>query len=360
MDRRRFLTAMTAGSAAALGACTSSRANPAKSAPVAPTTGALPQGPKGPLGPLTIQVRVDKDVEAAGELMAQAKGYFSAQGLGPVTVAAAGPGVLAPETQVQTGRAQIAVSSLESAAAAIQRASPIVVVGAQYQKSPYGVTSLASKPINTPVAMLDKRIGVQPANNAVWLAFLRANRLEAAPITKVVVEFDPTALADGQVDGWLSSVTDEPIQLAQQQVKTTTFLLNDFGYPTVGNVFIASTESLRTARAKVKAAMTAEIMGWQEAIRAPDDAAQLATTSAGGVSLATEQQQARAQNQLIAAGDALQSGLFYVSPAAQAINVRTLGAGGIAVTVAQLFDMSVLDEVYQQHPDLKPVPAAGA
>ncbi len=47
--------------------------------------------------------------------------------------------------------------------------------------------------------------------------------------------------------------------------------------------------------------------------------------------------------------------MFYVTPSAQAANVKTLGLGGTTVTVSQLFDMSLLDEIYSDA-SLKAVP----
>jgi hypothetical protein len=49
----------------------------------------------------------------------------------------------------------------------------------------------------------------------------------------------------------------------------------------------------------------------------------------------------------MATGDAMTSGLFYVTPQFQAANVQTLGLGGVTVTASQMFDMSILDEIYQ-------------
>ncbi len=75
--------------------------------------------------------------------------------------------------------------------------------------------------------------------------------------------------------------------------------------------------------------------------------------------LPAAQQQALAQNKLIAVGDALSNGLFYIAPATQSENIKTLALGGTTVSTGQLFDMSVLTEIYAAHPELKPVPAQG-
>src|ERR1700737_1089831 len=117
----------------------------------------------------------------------------------------------------------------------------------------------ASKPINTPSDMIGKKIGVQTVNDAVYAAFLKANNLDPAKITKGTVGFDPPPITQGQGDGWFSFITNEPIALGLKGFKTTTFLLNDYNYPEIGNVFIVTTDSLKSARDKAKACMTAEI-----------------------------------------------------------------------------------------------------
>jgi ABC-type nitrate/sulfonate/bicarbonate transport system substrate-binding protein len=208
--------------------------------------------------------------------------------------------------------------------------------------------------------MIGKKIGVQSVNDAVWAAFLKANNLQLSQVNKVVVSFDPTPLSQGQVDGWFSFITNEPIALGLKGFPTHTFLLADNNYPEIGNVYITTADSLKNNRAKVKACMTAEITTWRECIAHPDEAAQSTLKSfPTAQSLPAAQQQSVAQNKLIAEGDALTNGLFYVAPATQAENIKTLGLGGTTVTADQLFDMSLLDEIYAAHSDLKSVPPLG-
>jgi ABC-type nitrate/sulfonate/bicarbonate transport system substrate-binding protein len=205
--------------------------------------------------------------------------------------------------------------------------------------------------------MIGKKIGVQSVNDAVWAAFLKANSLDPTKITKVAAGFDPTPLSQGQVDGWFSFITNEPIALGLKGFKTTTFLLNDFNYPEVGNVLIVTTDSLKSSRAKVKAVMVATILAWKESLTNPAEGAMLAATKYGqGLDASEQTLESKAQNQLVATGDALTNGLLYITPAAQAANVKTLGLGGTTVTADQVFDMTILDEIYQAQPDLKMVP----
>jgi ABC-type nitrate/sulfonate/bicarbonate transport system substrate-binding protein len=314
----------------------------------------------GTYGSATFMLGWVPDVESGGEFLAASKGYYTQQGFSSVTLMPGGPNATPQETIVETGKALIAITSFDSCAAAVQKGFTLKVIGAEYQKNPFCIMSLASKPLNGPQDMIGKKIGVQSVNNSVWAAFLKANSIQLSQVTKVSVSFDPTPLAQGQVDGWFSFITNEPIELGLKGIKTKTFLLADYNYPEVGNVFIATTDSLKNSRAKVKALMTAEIIAWRESISNPNAPAQITIQKYGqGLTLAAEQQQSVAQNALMVGGDTSTNGLFYIAPASQAANVKTVSLGGTTVTADQLFDMSILDEIYQSRPDLKAIPTPG-
>lgn len=373
VDRRAFLRkgGRLVGGAALLGvagpslleACSSSTSTTSTTAATAATAGGATatSAAPGSLGSLNFVLPWIKNVESAGEFIADSEGIYVKQGFSSVNLIASGPNATPQETVIKTGQGLIAVSATDAAAAAIQKGFNLVCIGAEYQKNPFAIMSLASKPLNTPNDMIGKKIGVQSVNDAVWAAFLKANQIDPSKVTKVAAGFDPTPLAQGQVDGWFSFITNEPIALGQLGIKTVTFLLNDFNYQEVGNVFEVTTDNLKNSaqRARIKAAMKAEIIAWQESLANPSRGAQLAATKYGqGLNAAEQTLESKAQNKLIAQGDALTHGLFYVSPQAQTANVKTLALGGISVTESQLFDMSLLDEIYQENPELKAVTPA--
>jgi ABC-type nitrate/sulfonate/bicarbonate transport system substrate-binding protein len=231
-----------------------------------------------------------------------------------------------------------------------------VVIGAQYQKNPFAIMSPKNKPITTPQGMIGKRIGIQSDNDAVWAAFLKANNISMSQLHTIPVGFDPTPLTQGTVDAWFSFIDNEPIELADKGFPTVTFLLADFNYPEIGNAIICTKDSLSTARDKVKACMVGDILGWKDALTNPTEAANLAVAKGQGLAFKDELAQADIQNtQLIAIGDALTDGLFYVTPASQTSSCKTLALGGTNVTPSQCFDMSLLDEIYADA-SLKAVP----
>ena len=94
--------------------------------------------------------------------------------------------------------------------------------------------------------MKGKKIGVQATNEAVWNAFLKANKIDAGSITKVPVQFDPTPLTTGEVDGWFSFVTNEPNDLKyNKHFDTVTFLSKGDLQQFANGSFVIDDENMR-------------------------------------------------------------------------------------------------------------------
>ena len=66
----------------------------------------------------------------------------------------------------------------------------------------------------------------------------------------------------------------------------------------------------------------------------------------------TETLEAEAENKLISNADTQKNGLFTVSDALIAANLKTLAIGGLKLTSSQLFDLSLLAEIYKENPSL--------
>jgi ABC-type nitrate/sulfonate/bicarbonate transport system substrate-binding protein len=309
------------------------------------------------LGTLDFQLSWIKNVEFAGEYIADTKGYYKKVGFSGANLISGGPGV-AQDAAVAAGKAMVGISAPDITGAAIAQGAPLVIIGAQYQKNPFAIMSLADKPIKTPKQMIGKKIGVQATNEPVWAAFLKANKIDAGKIDKVTVQFDTTPLVAGEVDGWFSFITNEPNELKAKGVDTYAFLLNDFKYPLVSEIFMVRKDTLASNRAKVEALLTAEIMGWRDAIKDPALGANLTVTKYGkDLNLKEDEQllEAKAENDLILTPDTKVNGIFTITPEQQAANISTLKLGGLTLT-KKIFDMSVLKDVYAKNPKLKKSP----
>jgi ABC-type nitrate/sulfonate/bicarbonate transport system substrate-binding protein len=366
LDRRSFLrrgavggagvaVLATGGLSALLAACSSS-SKPASSS-TTPTTGG---STTKDFGELVFQLSWIKNVEFAGEYIADTNGFYTKEGFSKVTLLSGGPNVQ-QDAVVASGKALVCISAPDITSAAINQGADLITIGAQYQKNPFAIMSLASKPIATPQDMIGKKIGVQATNEAVWNSFLKANSIDPSKINKVPVQFDPSPLVSGTVDGWFSFVTNEPNLLKVKGVATHTFLLADYKYPLVSETYVVKKSDLTGAnRDKIKAMLRADIQGWQKNIADPTLGATLAATKYGkneGLTVAEQKLESASENILIATADTRANGLFTITPALIDENINTLKVAGITITKEKLFDTSVIDEVYSDNPELKPIPA---
>jgi len=369
LDRRSFLrrgavggagvaVLATGGLSALLAACSSSSKSPSSATNAPGTTAA--GGTKKDFGELVFQLSWIKNVEFAGEYIADTNGFYTKEGFSKVTLLSGGPNVQ-QDAVVASGKALVCISAPDITSAAINQGADLITIGAQYQKNPFAIMSLASKPIATPQDMIGKKIGVQATNEAVWNSFLKANNIDPGKINKVPVQFDPSPLVSGTVDGWFSFVTNEPNLLKVKGVATHTFLLADYKYPLVSETYVVKKSDLAGAnRDKIKAMLRADIQGWQKNIADPTLGATLAATKYGkdqGLTVAEQKLESASENILIATADTRANGLFTITPQLIDENINTLKVAGITITKDKLFDTSVIDEVYSENPELKPIPA---
>ena len=306
-------------------------------------------------GALDYQLSWVKNVEFAGAYIADTKGYYTAAGFTSVNLMAGGPNV-SQDAMVASGKALLGISSPDITAAAILKGADLVIVGAQYQKNPFAIMSLATNPINSPQDMIGKKIGVQATNEPVWNAFLKANGIDPGKITKVPAQFDPTPLVSKEVDGWFSFFTNEPNLLKTKGVDTAMMLLNDHGYPMVSETYAVKRETLTGDRAKLKAALIGDVKGWTDSVADPKLGANLAATKYGkdlGLDEAEQVLESTAQNTVVSTADTKANGLFTITEELIEETIKTLALGGTTITKDKLFDLSILTELYAENPSLK-------
>jgi ABC-type nitrate/sulfonate/bicarbonate transport system substrate-binding protein len=281
-------------------------------------------------------------------MVALNKGLYKKNGL-DVTLTAGGPN-LSVEPVVQSGKALVGITHTATAVNAINNGADLSIIGAGYQKNPFCVISLASKAIKSPKDLIGKKIGVSATNLPVWNAFLQANNIKPSQVTVVTIDFDPTPLVSGEVDGFVGFATNEPIILQEKGIKTSTMLLNDFGYPLLEEVYIAKTSNLKdpTKRKQIVSLMKAESAGWTQADSSPKLAADLAVNKYGkdlGLSLSQQVAAATAQTGLVESATTKAHGLFWMSNADIAATIKSLSLGG-SKAKPSMFTDSILTSVY--------------
>lgn len=312
---------------------------------------------EGGFGTVNLRLSWIKNVEFAGSYIADSKGYYTAAGFsGPANFIAGGPTATPIESDVVQGTALVGISAPDITSAAIAQGAPLKIIGAEYQKNPFCIMSNTAKPITAPEDMYGRTIGVQSTNESVWAAFLAANKLDASRITKVPVQFDPLGLTTGEVDGWFSFITNEPIELRDKGFDVTTMALADNGYPLVSETYVVMQDSIDNERDKLKAFLVAQVKGWKDSLADPALGAGLAVNTYGkdlGLDLKSQTEQSAAQNDLVQSADTKANGLFTVSDQLIEESMGSLAAGGSTVAAKDLFDLSLIQEVYAADPSLK-------
>jgi ABC-type nitrate/sulfonate/bicarbonate transport system substrate-binding protein len=239
LNRRRFL-----GTSAALGAAA-----------------AMPWRPAQASTPFTMQAAWINDAEFAGYFIGIDEGYYAEEGI-DLTYLPGGPDVI-PESTIIAGRADLALTTPDTTIRAIvEQGAPFKIIGAQYQKNPIGVVSLASNPILTPQDLIGKTLAVPPVNVISVNAMLQINGIDPAQVNIVPYAYDPTPLIRGEIDASLDFTTNVPYTISQQGVEAVSFLLYDYGFTIYNDTVVVTEEVLAEKRDLLVGWLRASRRGW--------------------------------------------------------------------------------------------------
>ncbi len=355
MNRRIFLrnsmagAVLLGGGASLLAACGGDDASDSTS-----TSGSGDGG--GDFGELAIQLSWIKNIEFAGNYVADAEGYYADAGFSSVDLIA-GPGdAIAP---LVAGNVLFSFLGSETAANAVVNSdAPIKVIGANFQENPFCILYFEDNPLPDPESLRGKTVGVQTANEQIWQALLRSNGLEEGTgpdqVRKVPVDFEPTPLENGEVDGFFSFITNEPNILRVKGLDVGTLNLQDFGITLYQQIYGVTEEALENDRDKLVAAMRAESMGWQKAMADNELAIRLTLEEYGadlGLNPDAQQLELDDQSELQLSAATEANGLFYMSEEDIARNVQVLNDLDLPIT-EDFYTNEILDEIYADGFDL--------
>ena len=344
-SRIAVAVAAVAISAVALSGCSSSDDTASSSSSA---------GAAADFGDVNLQLSWVKDVEFSGEFLADSNGYYKDAGISAVNMTA-GPST--GTSELLSGTADVALSDAVSVGSAVAQGQPLKIIGSTFQRNPFTILSLDEKtPISTPQDLVGKTIGVDDSNTVLFNAFLAANDIDPDDVTVVPGQFNgPTLLEGGQVDGYVSYLTNESIQVGLDGFTAVNLAFADFNMPFVAETVTVTQDSIDNDRDKLVAFLKAEVQGWNDFIKDPQSGADLALNTYGkdlGLDADLEAAAATAQAELVATDETASNGLFTVSDELQSETVKSLDTAGITVKASDLFDMSLLADMYKANPDL--------
>ncbi|WP_432562969.1 ABC transporter substrate-binding protein [Kineococcus sp. SYSU DK003] len=358
-QRRTFLRGtglglLGVGGTAALTACGGEDAESA--------TGSGSGGSDG-FGELSIQLSWIKNIEFAGEYFADSKGYYADAGFSKVNLLAGGSAGTAAEAMVLSRKAHVGLSAPTlTAPAIVNEDAPLKIIGSTFQKNPFCLVSMEQgRPVRTVADLAGKKIGVQTGGNeTIFDGFCTANGIDKSTFEIVPVQYDPSVVVTGEVDAFMAYLTNEPILLSMREVNgapivPVTLGFADNGLPVVAETFTVLQATIDDDRDMLKAFLKAELQGWNDAVADPRGSAELAVNTYGkdqDLDLEEQVEEAEAQNLLVVSDDTRANGLFTMTDALIQENIEALALMGTDITAEQLFDLSILDEVLQENPDL--------
>lgn len=321
-------------------------------------------GESASYGEISVQYSWIKNEEFAGEYYAYDNGYYDEAGFSEVI------GIAGPDTGVAkllSGTVQFALSDAASVGAAVaEQDAPLKIIGATFQKNPFTILSLADGAnIETPEDLKGKRIGVQDSNASVFAALLAANGIDESELEIVPVDFDPTPLMNGEVDGFMAYLTNEAITVEMEGYEVTNLAYAENGLPYVAETFTTTDEYLAENPEAVKAFLIAEIKGWTDTFTEPiedtvakviehnEASADAGETTYGALDADKVQAGLEAQALLISTEETEANGLFTISDELKEQTLASLSASGWDLTADQLFDTTIIDEIYAENPELK-------
>lgn len=351
-DRRQFLRFAGLGGAAIGGAAVLAACSTGSPTSGASTTAAAAAGSFGTIG---LALSWIKNVEFAGEYFATEKGYFTSAGFDEVTLLAGG-GQTSPVETVVSGQALVGlVADGSQVGASVSQGAPIKIIGAHLVKSASCLLSLQEKtPIKTLADVKGKKIGLQASVIPEFQALLELNGMTIDDIEVVTVQYDIAPLISGACDAFCSFATNEPLIAEADGYTPVIMYFADYGLPLVGDAIIATEDTISSKRDLLKAFLKAESQGWADAINDPAQSATYAVTKFGADQDLNQDQQVaeiKAQSLLMVDADVLKNGLLTITDDLIAGNVKAMVALGYTVT-ADMFDLSLLNEVYSENPDL--------
>lgn len=306
-------------------------------------------------GDLALQLSFVKNSQNSGEYIADSEGLYLDEGFSSVDLIA---GPTAVEASVASGKADVGFSTaLTTANVIAAEGMPVKIVGSVYQLNAFTILSMdGPSAIRTPEDLEGARIGVTAGTaQTIVEALANANGVDPDSIEFVPAEGNPALLTNGEVDGYFGLDTNERIVLEQQGEKVVSLPLAENGLPFAGTSFIVTDEALAEDRDRVKAFLLAEIKGWTRAVADPQKGVELALEEYGadlGLNPEKEAAQAEVQVGYVYPDTSIDSGLFLLTPEAIERNIEAISFAGVDIAAEDLFDMSLLEEIYAEHPEL--------
>jgi len=282
---------------------------------------------------VTVQLKWLPQAQFAGYYVAQAKGYYKAEGL-DVTIKAGGPDI--SPVQVIAGKgADVVVNWMPDALAAREAGVPLVNIAQVFNRSGLMLTCKKSSGVSTPKDFKGKTLGVWFGGNEYpflnWMSKLGYKPDVDIKVMKQGFNVDP--LLQNQAACISTMIYNEYWQLIDAGVKESdlvTFYYEDQGVASLEDgLFVLDSNLKDPAFVKRMAKfLKASFKGWNDAVKDPAGAAKavVAADTSGSANEKVQKRQMENVAKLITNANTPKIG--YLDPAAYERTVKVLLSSG--------------------------------
>ncbi|MGL5008978.1 MAG: ABC transporter substrate-binding protein, partial [Paracoccaceae bacterium] len=232
---------------------------------------------------VTLQLKWVTQAQFAGYYVAQAKGFYEAEGLN-VTILPGGPDI-APTQVIAGGGADVVVEWMPAALAAREKGLALVNIAQPFASSGLMLTCLAETGITTPADFADKTLGVWFFGNEYpflsWMSTLGlATDGSAGGVTVLKQGFNVDPLLQKQAACVSTMTYNEYWQVIDAGItpeQLVTFKYEDQGVATLEDGLYVLEENLADPAFEDKMVrfVRASMQGWKYAEANPDEAAMI-------------------------------------------------------------------------------------
>jgi ABC-type nitrate/sulfonate/bicarbonate transport system substrate-binding protein len=182
-----------------------------------------------------------------------------------------GPDIV-PESSLLNGKADIALTTPETTTQMIVRdRMPFRIIGAQYQKNPVGIVSLAKNPVRTVHDLAGKRLAVPAVNRPTVEAVLTLNGMSVNDVKIVPYLYDPQILLSGAADATIDFITNVPYAIRKLGGDPVSLSFYDVGFKIFNDVLVVTATSLERRLDEYASFIAASTEGWKAAFDAAPD-----------------------------------------------------------------------------------------
>ncbi len=282
---------------------------------------------------VTVQLKWLPQAQFAGYYVAQAKGYYKAEGL-DVTIKAGGPDI--SPVQVIAGKgADVVVNWMPDALAAREAGVPLVNIAQVFNRSGLMLTCKKSSGVTSPKDLKGKTLGVWFGGNEYpflnWMAKLGLKPDTDIKIMKQGFNVDP--LLQNQAACISTMIYNEYWQVVDAGVKESdlvTFFYEDQGVASLEDGLYVLESSLQDPAFVKRMAkfLKARFKGWNDAVKDPAGAAKIvvAADTSGSSNEKVQKRQMENIAKLITTANTPKLG--YLEPAAFERTVKVLMSSG--------------------------------